>query len=293
MIEDAASHATLNEWGSIDAFDNGLEDLGIFADSVDIEQSSLHYGDVPDVSWQGPETTMANSASTLGRIDQLLQDTGPPLFESSYRHSPWQLQPGELSVPATLLPQAVPAHKSPYLPQCAQYLLWHYSNHTIPSLSGIPHSDDNSLWKQLHLPTALRAYAELSVLGDSSLPRVSLLYSLMSIACFQLKALHKEDPTTNSDESLGTHVPSSAAPEGWKAADWEAQGVKFRDIAQTGLHKFLSNSAKPDNSTGSSHVKYKEVLVAAISLVCIQVSLCRLTFEYLHIEPPQGIRSDD
>lgn len=197
MIEDAASHATLHGWDSIDGFDNGLEDLGIFADTVDIEQSSLNYEDVPGVSWQGPETTMASSASTLGRIDQLLQDTGPPLFESSYSHSPWQLQPGEIPVAASILPQAVPAHRSPYLPQCAQYLLWHYSNHTIPSLPRIPHSDDNSLWagtcryqqsrKVGKLPTGRRRVSSFGTLRRRACTSFSAI--LQSLAIPQAPAM--------------------------------------------------------------------------------------------------------
>lgn len=53
----------------------------------------------------------------------------------------------------------------------------------------------------------------------------------------------------------------------WSGADWEAQAIKFRNIAQTGLNKCLRNVS----TASGDDFKYKEVLVAAVSLVCIRV----------------------
>ncbi|KAH7024577.1 fungal-specific transcription factor domain-containing protein [Microdochium trichocladiopsis] len=264
--QDGDGHA-LGTWGDNEDFGTELDQIGLFADAVDLGMPNLIFQQPPLRNWDHQKASSPEPATLDGNGNPLFQAYDLSSSAPTYGSLAWQIQASEPELPAAISPQALPMHESPYLPRCAQYLLWHYSNHTIPSLSGIPLQNENSLWKRLHLPTALQAYAELGVLGDSSLPRVSLLYSLMSIACFQLKALHKDAP------GHGVVAPFSLGPafaaESWSAADWEAQGIKFRDIAQTGLQKFLRN-AETSRSVGASY-KYKEVLVAAVSLVCIRI----------------------
>ncbi|KXJ86066.1 fungal-specific transcription factor domain-domain-containing protein [Microdochium bolleyi] len=258
-------------WESLDAYGGDLDGMSLFTSGDDLSSPIPAYGSLSSSGWTGDNTTITLERGTIAGIDHLLEETfHASVLQPNERSPAWQLQPTEPAIPAALSSQALPAHASPYLPSCAQYLLWHYSNHTIPSLSGIPVHNETSIWKRLHLPTALRAYAELGVLGDSSLPRVSLLYSLMSIACFQLRSLHKDGLVLRQGSSMGVSAGAKFTPESWTADEWETEGQKFRNIAQRGLQKFLGDTKTPEALRKGSF-KYKEVLVAAVSLVCIQI----------------------
>lgn len=211
----------------------------------------------PDTDQLGPEES--------NNIDQLFQSFSPMAYKDVPNDSMWETWQKSQAVPASISSRDLLKPSSPYLPRCAQYLLWHYAKHTIPSLSATPPSNEKSLWNELHLPTALKAYAELNVLGDSSLPRVSLLYSLLSISSFQLRALHSNDHWGHQMDHAVSG--SSFSPDTWSATDWEAQAIKFRNIAQTGLSKYLESFP----AASGDKFKYKEVLLAAVNLVCIRV----------------------
>lgn len=174
-------------------------------------------------------------------------------------------QPDHQAVPPALTTIDLPESDSPYLPTSARYLLWHYAKHTIPSLSSSTREDFRSPWHELHLPTALKAYAELNVLGNSNLARVSVLYSILSITCFQLRSLHRDGSQPSGLNP--SYTTSSFHPGRWKADDWEKQAHKFKNIAQTGLNKCLQNASV--SPRGES--KYKEVFLAALNLVCLRI----------------------
>ncbi|OAP60503.1 hypothetical protein AYL99_05505 [Fonsecaea erecta] len=147
---------------------------------------------------------------------------------------------------------------SPYVPSNVRFLLSHYMNHVIASLSGLPHTE--APWKKIHVPYAMTAYGELDVLGQSSFARVSLLYSLLSLTCYHLATLYKPI-------SAGSGTDIQVLPTDDQASNlqyWNSQGLKFREIARTAFRKCLQamSTEKPE------HIKYKEVFVSAMNLIC-------------------------
>lgn len=104
-------------------------------------------------------------------------------------------------------------------------------------------------------------------MGDSSLARVSLLYSLLAIASFQLSALHQDvvDMLAPVDGICAPNSPPRALSS---SAYWGLQGQRFRRISQTAFRKCLQNIA---NDTGENS-KYNDVFLAAMSNVTVGVS---------------------
>ncbi|KAL1849359.1 hypothetical protein VTK73DRAFT_9895 [Phialemonium thermophilum] len=147
---------------------------------------------------------------------------------------------------------------SPYLPPEVRFLLHHYDHHVIDSLSAIPVPRDRAPWRQLHLPCALRAYGELDVLGTSSLARVSLLYSLLSLTCYHLSSLYT---SVDLGDVGAAPTPPTQTPN---AERWQQRALKFRGIARTAFRKHVA-------SQGTAGGKYKETLMAAMSLICVGV----------------------
>lgn len=154
---------------------------------------------------------------------------------------------------------------SPYLPSNVRFLLSHYMNHVIGSLSGLPQSE--APWKGIHVPYAMTAYGELDVMGRSSLARVSLLYSLLALTCYHLGALY--GPSSSSiDRGSDTQLllPDDQAST---AQFWNSQGLKFREIARTAFRKCLNAMSKEP----AERIKYKELFVSAMNLICTGVCL--------------------
>lgn len=144
---------------------------------------------------------------------------------------------------------------SPYLPADVRFLLHHYDTQVIDSLSALPIARDKAPWRGLHLPSALRAYGELDILGTSSLARVSLLYSLLSLTCYHLSSLYTP---------VGVGTPLEPAPNTETEEHWKRQAQKFRGIGRTAFRKHLESEPLRKG-------KYKESLMAAMSLVCIGI----------------------
>lgn len=157
------------------------------------------------------------------------------------------------------------SHGSPYLPQNARFLLSHYTSCVIDSLSTLPMP--KAPWKGLHVPCALSAYAELDFLGQSNLARVSVLYGLLSIASFHLSALHQPPTSTEhpSDEPMSASNSSADNPN---HTYWMARGQKYREIARMAYHKAIRTL----HEESKDKLKYKEILMAALNLMCTSVS---------------------
>ena len=147
--------------------------------------------------------------------------------------------------------------KSPYLPAEMGFLLHHYANHVIDSLSLVPLPRERSPWRGLHLSSAMTAYGELDILGTSSLARVSLLYSLASLTCAHLASMY------HSGDEIGP-TPNICPETIQTAKHWSENAQKYRNISKTAFRKHLESvAAHPGEKQ-----KYKETLIAAMSLVC-------------------------
>ncbi|KIX01407.1 uncharacterized protein Z518_09133 [Rhinocladiella mackenziei CBS 650.93] len=147
---------------------------------------------------------------------------------------------------------------SPYLPSNVRFLLSHYTGHVIDSLSPLPQI--KAPWRGIHLPCALIAYGELDIVRQSCFSRVSLLYSLLSLTCYHLGSLH--ETTSLSFSTIDDVVPPQE--KGSNAHYWKSQAQKFRGIARTAFRKSLRSI--PTRS--ADKVKYKELFVSAMSLIC-------------------------
>lgn len=166
---------------------------------------------------------------------------------------------------ATSLPNG-----SPYLPYNVRFLLSHYTSHVIDSLSLLP--NNKAPYRGIHVPCALTAYGELDIMGQSGFARVSLLYSLLSLTCYHLSSLYESSSSTGVQQNNHHHHQSSSSgahPEGSSNARyWGSQALKFRDIARTAFRKCLQAMV----SDPTIKVKYKELFVGAMSLICTGVS---------------------
>jgi hypothetical protein len=151
---------------------------------------------------------------------------------------------------------------SPCIPHNVRFLLSHYINHVVSSLTGLP--QDEAPWKKIHLPYAMAAYGELDVLGHSSFARVSLLYSLLSLTCFHLATLYKPTSIDGSIDVQGLTNDQQTS----NLQYWNSQGSQFREMARTAFRKcrLQISSELPE------YLKYKELFVSAMSLICTGVS---------------------
>ena len=152
---------------------------------------------------------------------------------------------------------------SPHVPSNIRFLLSHYVNHVIDSLSGLPQSQ--APWKTIHVPYAMTAYGELDIMGQSSFARVSLLYSVLSLTCYHLGTLYGP---SSDDGSAGVGVQVSDV-QAASSQYWNSQGAKLREIARTAFRKCLHAISAQQTEP----VKYKEVFVSAMSLICAGVRL--------------------
>jgi hypothetical protein len=150
---------------------------------------------------------------------------------------------------------------TPPVPNNVRFLLSHYVNHVIASLSGLPLTE--APWRGIHVPYAMAAYGELDIMGQSSFARVSLLYSLLSLTCYHLATLYKPSSSTSAADLL---VVSTSAQAN-SLDHWLSQGLKFRNIARTAYRKCLRALSKEP----LEHVKYKELFVSAMNMVCTGV----------------------
>ena len=129
------------------------------------------------------------------------------------------------------------------------------SSTKFPPLDLLRHFKDNVLsfsfplrgnpecpWQTIHLATAMSAYAELLVSQSTSHPRLSLLHSLVSASCLH-RANHSRETT-----------------------DYGPLRVSSHRLAKEHLQLALE-----EEITGIKPVKYKEILMAILSMVYLEV----------------------
>lgn len=229
-----------------------------FASGLDCDQVQL--GATLGGAFNGDGNSVLGTENTnYAETDWTDTTSFEPTSLSMVFNEPWQ----DLSVNEShnpLLLSSPTASLSPMLPSDVRFLLHHYDSHVISSLCSMPLPQEKAPWRDMHLPSALRAYGELDVLGTSSLARVSLLYSLLSLTCSHLSSLY------NSGDSI--IAPDSSPTLGFQPISntqrWRLQAQKFRGIARTAFRKHLE-------SKSSHKEKYKEVLMAAMSLICVGI----------------------
>lgn len=225
------------------------------------DQNKLDYQDFTDLGvtnyFIGPQEVVASSYELMLQPEPCLAypdiTYAAPTPLNSYREH-CETIPRALSPP-------MPAN-SPYMPSNVRYLLSHYATVVIDSLSAIPQPELRAPWRGLHLSSALSAHGELDVFGTSSLAKISLLYSLLSLTCFHLSSMYKSDDRDLGNNTFGPSTGGVPSTQYWKE-----QAEKLRVVSRTAFRKHLEVvTANPSHKQ-----KYKESLMAAMSLVCVGI----------------------
>lgn len=238
-------------------------DLGYVCPNVQLDHDELVQEDFSiDVDLEnmgrfiGPEPPVINPDELVLLPDAYLGYDGlacpaQARFELCQQHTE--------TIPRTLSPWL--SAKAPCMPSNVRYLLSHYATVVIDSLSAIPLPEQRAPWRGLHLSCAMTAYGELDIMGTSSLAKTSLLYSLLSLTCFHLSSLYNPGcrPSEVHLEPGTKNLPSSQ--------HWREQAERLRAISRTAFRKHLEAMiADPSHKQ-----KYKETLMASMSLVCVGI----------------------
>ncbi|KAF2009726.1 hypothetical protein BU24DRAFT_380357 [Aaosphaeria arxii CBS 175.79] len=128
----------------------------------------------------------------------------------------------------------------------AQFLLRHFNVHVISQMSFIP-QQPKSPWKTMQLPEAMHTLADLSYLhsGTTNHANASNLYALLACATYHLQ----------KNASI-----YSAEPESY----WQHLFTRLKERAKRHLQISLR-----DESRGNSKAKYKEQLMAILSMLAV------------------------
>lgn len=135
------------------------------------------------------------------------------------------------------------------IPPNAYYLMEHYRNQMVGLFS--PIHVVQSPWKALHLPCASNALADLTLRGEAKEARTALFYAILSVSAFNLNKVNSELLAEGAEASMY-----------W----WEI-GVSYREKAKKALQSCLRQERN-----GGAKSKYKEVLMALLSMITICVS---------------------
>lgn len=129
-------------------------------------------------------------------------------------------------------------------PGVMRTLLDHYQTSMMGCFTPLHH--EKPPWKILHLPCAISAYGELSLLGDSNNAKMTLLFAVLAMSAFNLKHL-QTDPS--------------------EADNWQSIAESYREKAKARLKLCLREQSEEKKKKS----KYKEVLMALTSMVTVCV----------------------
>lgn len=149
--------------------------------------------------------------------------------------------------PTPPLPSPVPLHFTQDVgdlsPGVIRSLLDHYQTSMMSCFTPLHH--EKPPWKILHLPCAVSAYGELTLLGDSNNAKTTVLFAVLAVSAFNLK--HLQTAATGLD-------------------DWNTLAESFRERAKARLKSCLQ-----EQGGKKKKAKYKEVLMALLSMVTVCV----------------------
>lgn len=173
---------------------------------------------------------------------------------------PWNLPPGHDQSP--FIPSPVPLNlplvqggdNLATVPENANFLLSHYKEQMGRLFS--PIRVKKPPWAVLHLPCATATVSELTIWGKASHAKISLLRAILAVSAFNLDRIHY------------------GLPE--QSTFWWNVGDKNREIAKREVQLCLSTEIE-----GPEKSKYKEILMALLSMVTISV---RLIFQLSRIQ---------
>lgn len=184
-----------------------------------------------------------NSIADESGHHQIFEPT-PPSTVISIRDDNFQdtfnIRP-PMSVLSVRSPTRAPELSSTDVPARALELLRHFKDNIL-SLSFPLRGNPESPWQKIHLPAAMSTYAELLVSQKASHHRLSLFHSLVSASCLYRKN-HSRDTTY-----------------------CEMLRISSQTLAKRELELALE-----EDITSRKPVKYKELLMAILSMVYLEV----------------------
>lgn len=168
-----------------------------------------------------------------------------------------------LSTLSSNVPSFIPSVIPPEIvPECAtdlrdidmttiKMLLNYYQNTLVPRFTPaeVPYK---SPWKTLYIPNILSTVGDIVLSGNGGNAKVSLMFSALAISAFNL-------------EGLGT---SKIGDGSKKIREWGKLGRMYRERAT----KRLKSSLLMLSSTQTKKEKYKDILMALLSMITICVS---------------------
>lgn len=211
----------------------------------------------------------------LAGIENMLDDNilfqlvrspdGPPLLDNSLDHHPQGMNiPNvsdsmcsgiDLQTPSSSVPfspsRSPPPDLEDFSMPMAKQLLDHYRLRMVAFFTPA-RVESKSPWQSIYIPSLLSTVGEIELAGESSNAKVSLLFSIFAISCFSMDGC--SFPTGES------HSP-----------DWKALGELYRERATRRLKHSLHNVSR----SGGKKEKYKDVLMALLSMVTICVGFLR------------------
>ncbi|PYI34380.1 hypothetical protein BP00DRAFT_336798 [Aspergillus indologenus CBS 114.80] len=128
----------------------------------------------------------------------------------------------------------------------AKLLLDHY-RHTIINYLAPARVKSKSPWKKVYIPSVLSAIGEILLQGDSSNARVSLLFSVLAISAFSL------DGKMLLENEYGYYASAQILGKMYRARATARLKQSLRDLS----------------ARGSKKDKYKDILMALLSMVTI------------------------
>ncbi|KAI9034851.1 Zn(II)2Cys6 transcription factor [Aspergillus affinis] len=185
------------------------------------------------------ESQNTNAVNTLMQLEHLPHDLRIPLAEG-LGGSPDEIVFQQSLT--TLSPSPSPGlQEIKRMPPLAPDLL-RYFKENVQSLSFPLRNSMKCPWQGIYLPSAMSTFAELSINHTASHTRLSLFYSLLAASCLHMYARNES------------------------AEDLNVSGKRFKDIAAQHLGLAMNKEV-----LGPGRAKYKEILVATLSMVMLSI----------------------
>lgn len=184
------------------------------------------------ILWDSLDTTGSGLYGLTGGSEDAPQ--ADPLLDVDIQN----LLPGSLSLTPS---PSLPLSESKHIPPLAPDLLRYFKDNVV-SLSFPLKNCRKCPWQAIHLPSAMSTFAELSIYQAASHTRLSLFYSLLAASCLHMYA---------RDQS---------------AVEVDVSGKRFKEMAKQHLESALNEEV-----LGSKRAKYKEILMAVLSMVMLSV----------------------
>ena len=142
-------------------------------------------------------------------------------------------------------PLGSPDDSTGVIPPDAFFLLEHYRLKVIHQYSPKTQPVKKTPWQVLHLPSAMNTLGEMTMWQYTNRTKSALFYAILAISAFHLENVSEDEITANH---------------------WKQTATNYKEKAMKHLQKALREEVE-----GPSKAKYKEMLMAILSMVTICV----------------------